>query len=72
MAKKIKDETTEEITEPIYIPDIPAQMEPVEQKPDSDEVIFLLQLLHRQHEGGFGHHLDNEINERIKYLRECL
>lgn len=43
-----------------------------EEKPDSDEILFLKHLLHRQHIGGFGRHLDDEINERIKHLKTCL
>lgn len=42
------------------------------EKNDSDEILFLNHLLYRQHSGGFGKHLDDEINERVKYLRSCL
>jgi hypothetical protein len=39
-----------------------------EEKPESDEVVFLRRILHIQHDGGFGRHLDEIINERIKEL----
>lgn len=56
---------------PLYIPDIPAQMIVQEEKPESDEILFLRHILKRNHDGGFGHHLDDEISERIKYLKSC-
>lgn len=39
-----------------------------EPKADSDEVLFLKNILQIQHEGGFGRHLDNLIYDRIKLL----
>jgi len=56
--------------EPVYIPDIPAQMIKKD-LPESDEILFLRRILKRNHEGGFGHHLDDEIAERINYLKQC-
>ncbi len=41
----------------------------VQQVIDSDEVLFLKKILHIQHNGGFGRHLDFLINERIKELK---
>lgn len=40
----------------------------IEIKPESNEVLFLRRLLHIQHSGGFGKHLDDIIYERIKEL----
>jgi len=37
-------------------------------KPETEEILFLRKILHIQHEGGFGRHLDVIINERIKEL----
>ncbi len=84
MAKAIKKES-ENITEqpgietPVSTPDIPAQMEeqlpiaqvvyPIEEK-ESDEILFLRRILHIQHTGGFGRHLDDIIYERIKELKK--
>jgi len=56
--------------EPVYIPDMPAQMVKKD-LPESDEILFLRRILKRNHEGGFGHHLDDEIAERINYLKQC-
>lgn len=61
----------EQLEAPLYIPDIPAQMIVQEEKPESDEILFLRHILKRNHDGGFGHHLDDEILERIKYLKSC-
>lgn len=61
----------EPLEPPLYIPDIPAQMIVQEEKPESDEILFLRHILKRNHDGGFGHHLDDEILERIKYLKSC-
>lgn len=47
------------VTEPIYIPDIPAQM--VEEEKESDEILFLRRLLKIQDDGGFGRHLNGII-----------
>jgi len=85
MAKTIKKETTEVKTNPIFIPEIPAQIieKPVivkagegkandvfiTEKPDTDEVIFLKQILHIQEVGGFGRHLHEFIKDRIKSLK---
>lgn len=84
MAKKLKEVETEEpgldenqqgLTEPISIPDIPAQME--EKKASNTvehtdvvetEVNFLKRILYIQESGGFGKHLDKLINDRIKTL----
>lgn len=61
-----------------YVPDIPDQMHVDEKveiqdhrpkiKEDSEEVLFLKKILHVQHSGGWGRHLDNLINERLKKL----
>lgn len=67
-----------------YVPDIPAQMiddsvsatvEPsiisvsvVEEK-ECDEILFLRRILRIQEEGGFGRHLNDLINGRIKELK---
>ncbi len=42
----------------------------VEVEPESSEVLFLKRILHIQHEGGFGRHLDDIINERINELKK--
>jgi hypothetical protein len=44
-----------------------AQSEMVEIKKETEKE-FLLRLIHIQHNGGFGKHLDNIINERINSL----
>lgn len=83
-AKKITEEaplettTVTEVVEPVYVPDVPAQMieEPKEEKKvtpkkevsEKDEVLFLKRILHIQHSGGFGRHLDDIIYDRIKEL----
>lgn len=84
MAKAIKKDP-ENITEqqgietPVSTPDIPAQMEeqlPIAQvvyaieEKESDEILFLRRILHIQHTGGFGRHLDDIIYERIKELKK--
>ena len=61
----------------IFVPDIPAQEE-VKKVVKEEEVIvsnkpiteieFLKYILHKQHTGGFGRHLDELINERIKSI----
>lgn len=73
------DETQTGITHPVSVPDIPAQMEeetplaqivhPSEEK-ESDEILFLRRVLHVQHSGGFGRHLDDLIYDRIKELKK--
>jgi len=63
--------------EPVSIPDVPAQMgvEPISEtvpevvKADSDEILFLYNILAIQRNGGFGRHLDGIINDRIKFLK---
>lgn len=60
----------------VFVPDVPAQV--IEEKPaivavkvedkKLTEIEFLKIILHRQHEGGFGRHLDELINDRIKLL----
>lgn len=55
------------IVEPRYIPDIPAQM--IEEEKESDEILFLRRVLKIQDDGGFGRHLNEIINERIKALK---
>jgi hypothetical protein len=82
--ESILEETTDQIAEevviepenePVYIPEIPAQMEeeviPVvnEVKLVSDEIGFLQNILQIQRNGGFGRHLDGIINDRIKTLK---
>lgn len=91
-AKKVVPEVPEVgIEQPLYVPDVPAQMteeqaESVKEEetvftqtvtedvkveyvmPDNDEVMFLRAILHKQHTGCFGRHLDDMINERIKTL----
>lgn len=62
-------ETKEE--EPVYIPDIPAQIiaHSMPELPKGEtEIEFLQRLLHIQHTGGWGKHLDEVINGRIKEL----
>lgn len=85
-------------TQPIHIPDIPAQIsneeisetivetpeslvvihdepsteEAVDHKTEmkeSDEILFLRSVLQKQHNGGFGRHLDEMIYNRIKELK---
>lgn len=54
----------------IYVPDIPAQaISVIEEKPDTDEILFLKRIMQIQEEGGFGKHLHDIINERIKSLK---
>lgn len=54
---------------PIYIPDIPAQMiEPVVNDNKETETEFLLRILQIQEDGGFGRHLNGIIYERIKLI----
>jgi hypothetical protein len=54
----------------IYVPDIPAQsISSIEEKPDTDEILFLKRIMQIQEEGGFGKHLHDIINERIKSLK---
>lgn len=36
---------------------------------ESDEILFLRSVLQKQHDGGFGRHLDEMINNRIKELK---
>lgn len=77
-----QDQTVSEqtgITDPIITADIPAQLPeetpmaqvvyPLEQT-ESDEILFLRRILHIQHTGGFGRHLDDIIYERIKELKK--
>lgn len=68
-----------------YVPDIPAQIiednisATVETKhissiivvedKECDEVLFLRRILRIQEEGGFGRHLNDLINDRIKELK---
>ena len=66
--------------ESVSIPDIPAQAEgktvtktvkadvSISVKPKSDEVLFLERILHIQKNGGWGTHLNEIINERIKAI----
>jgi hypothetical protein len=82
-AKKIVEETPEvtpiiEDTESVVVPDViePIVEEPKEEKKaaikkevtEKDEVLFLKRILHIQHSGGFGRHLDDIIYDRIKEL----
>lgn len=61
---------TEEEDVSVYVPDIPAQaVEVKKEKPDTDEILFLKRILQIQEEGGFGKHLHDIINERIKSLK---
>lgn len=67
----VVEENEEPILEkPVYIPDIPAQMieQDISNKTET-EVDFLLRLLKIQHQGGWGRHLDDIINDRIKTLK---
>jgi len=57
----------EGIKNPIYVPDIPAQMVEVPKK--ETEIEFLYRILQIQSDGGFGRHLDQLILQRIKSLR---
>ena len=77
-AVKQKEPIQEGITNPISIPDIPAQMEETEKMSEvsvenidvsESEVEFLKRILNIQHTGGFGRHLDTIINERIKSIQ---
>lgn len=82
-SKKIAEETPEvtpiiEDTETVVVPDAiePIVEEPKEEKKaaikkevtEKDEVLFLKRILHIQHSGGFGRHLDDIIYDRIKEL----
>ena len=81
MARKVKPEllhNAEElqsgIENPVYVPDIPAQMIEESRTIEHTDVVesevgFLKRILHIQHNGGFGRHLDDIINERIKMLQ---
>lgn len=63
-----EDQTKDEY---VSIPDIPAQLDvsvPEEPKGET-EVQFLQRILNKQHQGGFGRHLDDMINDRIKSLK---
>jgi hypothetical protein len=76
MAKKTTEET------PVQIVDAPAEpaviIETLESKPepkaievkDSDEVSFLKLLYRVQNDGGFGKHLNELIENRIKELQK--
>ena len=67
--KKTEETVIETVNEnPKFIPDVPAQMEEQKEEVRETEVEFLQRLLHIQHTGGFGRHLDEVIGERIKYL----
>ncbi len=71
--ENLEEKLPEEISieEPIFIPDIPAQMDdsiPETLKGESEKE-FLTRLLNIQHEGGFGRHLDAIIYDRIKTLK---
>jgi len=57
----------EGVKNPIYVPDIPAQM--IEQPKKETEIEFLYRILQIQSDGGFGRHLDQLILQRIKSLR---
>lgn len=59
------------IVHPVYVPDMPSQMDDsIPENPKGEtEIEFLQRVLHKQHDGGFGRHLDEMINERIKELR---
>lgn len=50
----------------VFIPDIPAQLE---EEKESDEILFLRNLLAIQDNGGWGKHLHPVILERINYLK---
>src|SRR3954469_4850306 len=49
-------------------PVIEEQLPAVVEETESEEVLFLRNILAIQHNGGWGHHLDDVINERIKSL----
>jgi hypothetical protein len=49
----------------MFNPNNPVVIEDVE----SDEVLFLRRILNIQYSGGFGRHLDDLLNERIKQLK---
>ena len=79
---EVQEITQEPEQKYISIPDIPAQMEETveineqsanqvynEPKPDTDEVLFLKQILEIQEQGGFGKHLHDLIYDRIKSLQ---
>lgn len=69
------------IEEPVFVPEIPAQIKEEKEMPmaqivhsieqtESDEILLLRRILHIQHTGGFGRHLDEIIYERIKELKK--
>jgi hypothetical protein len=71
MAKK----TTEPIlNEPTLSEDnvsevVEAPVEALKETKDTDEVAFLKRIYAIQNEGGFGRHLNDLLNERIKELK---
>lgn len=72
VTEKLPEEVISET--PIYVPDIPAQMIDIsvpEQPKGETEIQFLQRILNKQHDGGFGRHLDDMINERIKELNNA-
>lgn len=70
MAKKATEET------PVQIIDVPEETEQVLETPevkeikDTDEVSFLKLLYRVQNDGGFGRHLNEMIENRIKELQK--
>jgi hypothetical protein len=73
----VSESTTElepSVTNFVHVPDIPAQMSDeqefslIKTLHKESEAEFLTRILHIQHEGGFGRHLDEIIKERINSL----
>lgn len=60
-------ENKEEPQEEVVV--VEEKIEEVVEGKESEEVLFLKEILRKQHDGGFGKHLDYMINERIKFLK---
>lgn len=72
MARKSKISTEDTIKkeEYLYIPDIPQDfILDTTKSRDEEEIEFLEKILEIQHSGGWGHHLDDFIYNRIKVLQ---
>lgn len=78
---EISPETEQETIkeEPIFVPDIPAQVveevkvvevEPVVNSGIESETEFLIRLMNYQNNGGWGRHLNPMIKERIELINK--
>lgn len=79
--QRVKKETESVVIENkewVDVPDIPIigiKKEEITNKivgnivEDTDEILFLRSILDYQREGGWGRHLDEKINNRIKQLK---